>query len=190
MLFRSARHTPRRAQARVNLFSVIFTLSGLCVTMEILAVVEFMRADPTVVVHIAIMSICNAVGQSFIYYTIKTFGPLVFVTITTIRQLISIAVSFVLFSHPISSGQLLGITTVFSTVALSIRRKVVEKRAKEAAEAAEAAAAAVAPAKEPPQLNAIQKVMHGASPPTGSSPTMGMRGLSMGALAATHQGMN
>ena len=43
--------------------------------MEIVSVVEFMRADPSVVVHIGIMSICNAVGQSFIYYTIKTFGP-------------------------------------------------------------------------------------------------------------------
>ena len=117
-------------------------------------------------------------------------GPLVFVTITTIRQLISIAVSFVLFSHPINSGQLLGIALVFSTVALSIRRKVQEKRAKEAADADAAAAAAIAPAKEVPKVNAIQKAIGVTPPMVGSSPTMGMARLSMNTLSQAHGGLN
>jgi hypothetical protein len=33
-----------------------------------------------------ILSICSAAGQLFIYYTIATFGPVVFVIIMTIRQ--------------------------------------------------------------------------------------------------------
>jgi len=33
-----------------------------------------------------ILSICSAVGQLFIYYTIEKFGPVVFIIIMTIRQ--------------------------------------------------------------------------------------------------------
>jgi len=33
-----------------------------------------------------ILSVCSAAGQLFIYYTIATFGPVVFVIIMTIRQ--------------------------------------------------------------------------------------------------------
>jgi hypothetical protein len=33
-----------------------------------------------------VLSVCSAAGQLFIYYTIATFGPVVFVIIMTIRQ--------------------------------------------------------------------------------------------------------
>ena len=35
--------------------------------------------------HIGLMAVCSAVGQLFIFYTIKTYGPLVFATIQTAR---------------------------------------------------------------------------------------------------------
>mmetsp|Transcript_8865 Transcript_8865/g.14849 ORF Transcript_8865/g.14849 Transcript_8865/m.14849 type:complete len:446 (+) Transcript_8865:26-1363(+) len=129
-LFDSGDISPFQMMARVNLFSVIFTFCGLLLTMEIVGVIEFVCKDSRVIMHIATMSICNAVGQSFIYHTIKTFGPLVFVTITTVRQLFSIAISFALFSHPINSGQCLGIALVFVTIAASICRKMRAQRAK------------------------------------------------------------
>lgn len=33
-----------------------------------------------------VLSVCSAAGQLFIYYTIATFGPVVFVIVMTIRQ--------------------------------------------------------------------------------------------------------
>ena len=45
------------------------------------------------------------VGTLFISYTIKTFGSLVFATIMTTRQFLSILLSCLLFAHPLSAGQ-------------------------------------------------------------------------------------
>jgi adenosine 3'-phospho 5'-phosphosulfate transporter B2 len=44
-------------------------------------------------------------GALFISYTIKTFGALIFATIMTTRQFLSILLSCFLFLHPLSFGQ-------------------------------------------------------------------------------------
>jgi adenosine 3'-phospho 5'-phosphosulfate transporter B2 len=41
---------------------------------------------PKFVFDCLVLSVCSAAGQLFIYYTIATFGPVVFVIIMTIRQ--------------------------------------------------------------------------------------------------------
>lgn len=54
------------------------------------------------------LNICGtplAAGSLFISYTIKTFGALIFATIMTTRQLLSILLSCFLFMHPLSLGQ-------------------------------------------------------------------------------------
>ena len=48
--------------------------------------------------------VCGA-GQLFIVHTIRTFGALLFATVMTTRQFLSILVSCVLFAHPLSAGQ-------------------------------------------------------------------------------------
>ncbi len=45
-------------------------------------------------------------GALFISYTIKSFGALIFATIMTTRQFLSILLSCFLFLHPLSFGQL------------------------------------------------------------------------------------
>lgn len=44
-------------------------------------------------------------GALFISYTIKTFGALIFATIMTTRQFVSILLSCILFAHPLTAGQ-------------------------------------------------------------------------------------
>jgi len=44
-------------------------------------------------------------GQLFIVHTIKSFGPLLFAVIMTSRQFVSILLSCIIFSHPLSKGQ-------------------------------------------------------------------------------------
>jgi adenosine 3'-phospho 5'-phosphosulfate transporter B2 len=48
--------------------------------------------------------VCCA-GSLFISFTIKTFGALIFATIMTTRQFLSILLSCFLFLHPLSLGQ-------------------------------------------------------------------------------------
>lgn len=46
-------------------------------------------------------------------HTIKTFGALLFATVMTTRQFISILLSCILFAHPLTGGQWLGTVMVF-----------------------------------------------------------------------------
>merc|ERR1712054_111908 len=96
-----------------NLFSSGFTVLGLVVTLEITEVGKYLYANPGVVPHILIMSVCSAVGQLFIFYTIKHYGPLVFATIQTVRQLLSIVLSILFFGPPVNLMEAAGILLVF-----------------------------------------------------------------------------
>ena len=69
------------------------------------------------------MAVCSAVGQLFIFHTIKRYGPLVFATIQTVRQLLSIVLSILFFGHPINLPEAAGIALVFVTLAYQIYAK-------------------------------------------------------------------
>ncbi|KAL1507571.1 hypothetical protein AB1Y20_007191 [Prymnesium parvum] len=106
-----------------NLFSSGFTALGLLVTLEIVDVVHFLTRNPSVVPHIVTMSVCSAVGQLFIFYTIKHYGPLVFATIQTVRQLLSIVLSIGFFGHEVNFMEAMGVFLVFSALGGQILHK-------------------------------------------------------------------
>ena len=80
------------------------------------------------------LSVAGAVGQMFIFYTIKTFGPVVFTIIMTTRQMFSIVLSTFLFGHPIKPVAVLGATVVFATIFNRIKRQAKAKKAALAAQ--------------------------------------------------------
>ena len=45
----------------------------------------------------------QAVGQLFIFFTIKKFGPIVFTIMMTIRQMLSMVFSCILYGHPMAA---------------------------------------------------------------------------------------
>jgi len=116
-----------------NLFSSGFTALGLVLNLEIISVWSFVEANPAIVAHIGIMAICSAVGQLFIFYTISKYGPLVFATIQTVRQLLSIVLSILFFAHPINAMEMLGIAIVFVALTSQIYQKYQANKAKEQA---------------------------------------------------------
>ncbi len=103
-----------------NLFSSAFTALGLVLTLEGVTVYAFLVANPSCVLHIFTMAICSAVGQLFIFYTIKRYGPLVFATIQTVRQFLSVVLSILFFSHPINLMMGCGIAIVFLSLGAQI----------------------------------------------------------------------
>ena len=80
------------------------------------------------------IAITSATGQLFIFYTIKTFGPVVFTIIMTTRQMFSIVLSTFLFGHPIKPVAVLGATVVFATIFNRIKRQAKAKKAALAAQ--------------------------------------------------------
>ena len=70
----------------MNLFSSLFTFASLLLGNELGYVISFMVSSPEILRHISLMAACSAVGQLFIFHTIKMFGPLVFATIQTVPR--------------------------------------------------------------------------------------------------------
>ena len=52
---------------------------------------------------IASFAACSAVGQSFIFYTISNFEPLVCTTVTTTRKIFSVLLSIFINNHKLDA---------------------------------------------------------------------------------------
>mmetsp|Transcript_26555 Transcript_26555/g.26802 ORF Transcript_26555/g.26802 Transcript_26555/m.26802 type:complete len:344 (-) Transcript_26555:206-1237(-) len=107
----------------VNIWSMLMTGFTLIQSGVALGTFAIVFNDSTLLMHMIVLSISSAVGQLFIYYTIKEFGAVVFTIIMTTRQMISLVVSCVLFSHPLSPMSWIGSVLVFIIVFNRIRRK-------------------------------------------------------------------
>ena len=87
--------------AGVNAFSCAFTLSILLIYGGLPQSLQFASAHPDFIRDALVMSAFSACGQLFIFHTIAVFGPVAFASIMTLRQLLSLVLSLVVFGHPI-----------------------------------------------------------------------------------------
>ncbi len=69
----------------------------------------FCAANPVILHKILKFAVCSAVGQSFIFYTISNFDPLVCTTVTTTRKVFSVLLSIFLNGHAMSAQGWAGI---------------------------------------------------------------------------------
>ena len=69
---------------------------------EIQTGMAYCAANPEILNKIVKFAICSAVGQSFIFYTIANFDPLVLSTVTTTRKIFSVLLSIFLKGHSLS----------------------------------------------------------------------------------------
>jgi len=129
LVFKTYKVTPYQMMFGVNAFSASFTFISLIINAELLYCFGFIAQHPSCVVHIVMLSLCGATGQLFIFYTIKRFGPLVFTIIMTTRQLISIALSCIIYSHPIAAQGYVGAAIVFGALIYKIKRKFDKSKA-------------------------------------------------------------
>ncbi|PKY45297.1 UAA transporter [Rhizophagus irregularis] len=103
----------------MNLFSGAFTFSYLLLNYpELNNAIEFCGKYPEVIKDILLFSLCGAVGQCFIFFTLQNFGSLVVVTITVTRKLFTMLISIFWFDHHLSIGQWFAVALVFSGIGL------------------------------------------------------------------------
>ncbi|PSS18634.1 hypothetical protein M430DRAFT_102481 [Amorphotheca resinae ATCC 22711] len=81
------------------------------------AAVGFLRRHPSVWYDVLGFSLCGAVGQVFIFYTLSTFSSLLLVTITVTRKMLTMILSVLWFGHRLGGKQWLGVALVFGGVA-------------------------------------------------------------------------
>jgi adenosine 3'-phospho 5'-phosphosulfate transporter B2 len=115
-LFKGYNMTTYNQILYTTLFSSIFSLFALFSSGQLPLAFTFVEDHPEALWQIMTLSASATIGALFISYTIKTYGSLVFATIMTTRQFLSILLSCVLFAHPLSGGQWLGTLMVFLTL--------------------------------------------------------------------------
>jgi len=115
--------SPLQMMLNMNAFSAVFSFITLVHKEELYVSLYFVYEHPHMIIHLIIFCICSTVGQLFIFYTIKTFGAVVFSIIMTIRILFSTILSCLVYSHNITELGLLGIAIVFGAVSYRIKMK-------------------------------------------------------------------
>ena len=93
-----------------NLFMCLTACVIAAALGEIQSGAAFLIANPEIMSKIIKFAICSAVGQSFIFYTIANFDPLVLSTVTTTRKIFSVLLSIFLKGHSLSVMGWSGIT--------------------------------------------------------------------------------
>ncbi|KAL8729706.1 MAG: hypothetical protein Q9166_004534 [cf. Caloplaca sp. 2 TL-2023] len=117
----------------------IFSLLNIPATStnELSSALTFIRTHPSVGKDIFLFSVCGAVGQIFIYYTLAHFSSLLLVTVTVTRKMLTMMLSVLWFGHRLSGMQWVGVGLVFGGVGaegwIQRREKAAKERAKKRA---------------------------------------------------------
>ena len=98
-----------------------FSAAGACAWMTLWdasmgAAIGFVRRHPAAFADCVALSLASTCGQLCILYTIREFGALLFATIMTTRQFLSILLSCLIFMHPLTWQQWLGTALVFASL--------------------------------------------------------------------------
>merc|ERR1719384_2842494 len=90
---------------------------------EIGSGLAFCASNPEIFNKIVKFAICSAVGQSFIFYTIANFDPLVLSTVTTTRKIFSVLLSIFTKGHSLSTTGWSGIVMACSGIVSELQLK-------------------------------------------------------------------
>ena len=94
----------------------------LVATSELTLSLRFIADNPAALWDNVLISVTSAVGQLFIYFTIRKFGPVVFTIIMTTRQVFSMVLSTVSFGHSLGASGAVGAIVVFGALFHRIKR--------------------------------------------------------------------
>ena len=128
-IYKSYNLTQFQMMLGVNVWSMLFTGVTLARSGEGMSSFAFIMTDSKALAHMTILSITSATGQLFIYYTIKEFGPVVFTIMMTTRQIFSLFLSCILFSHPLQLAGWAGAAVVFFIIFNKIKRGTSKSKA-------------------------------------------------------------
>lgn len=123
-----ARHNPSTHQL---MFWQNLVACAICACMSAVtegaAAPAFVARHPAVVRDIAAFAVMSALGQNFIFYTVRNFSALAVTTITTTRKMFTILLSIVLFNHRMVARQWVGLVLVFLAIAWNTLAKSRER---------------------------------------------------------------
>ncbi|KAF8983545.1 UDP-galactose transporter [Entomortierella lignicola] len=134
-IFHAYKVTGQQMMCLMNVFMSAFMTIWLLNpwNLELSSALEFCKTHPAIINDIVMFSICGALGQCFIFYTLEQYGSLSLVTVTVTRKLFTILLSVVAYGHKLNHKQWLMVAVVFSGIGLEAYVKRAEKLEKMAA---------------------------------------------------------
>lgn len=112
-----------------NIWAVAYTGVGALVTGQAFSGLWFCMENPAILQSVFFFSICSALGQNFIYFTIQQFSALTCTTITTTRKFFTILFSVVWYGHHLSGMSWVGVILVFVGIGWELSSKYHKYRA-------------------------------------------------------------
>lgn len=109
----------------MNTFSALFSFITLINQEELDGTVDYITKHPMMFFHLVLFILCSVVGQLFIFYTVKAFGPVVFSIIMAMRILCSTLLSCFIYEHGVSEMGIVGILITFGALSYRIQQKTV-----------------------------------------------------------------
>mmetsp|Transcript_20395 Transcript_20395/g.31485 ORF Transcript_20395/g.31485 Transcript_20395/m.31485 type:complete len:420 (+) Transcript_20395:87-1346(+) len=85
---------------------------------------KFCVANPVVLELVMKFSACSAIGQSFIFYTVAHFDPLVCSTVTTTRKIFSVLLSIFFKGHALSGQGWTGVMVAIAGILGEVQDKI------------------------------------------------------------------
>ncbi|KAF9438224.1 UDP-galactose transporter [Entomortierella beljakovae] len=134
-IFHAFKVTGQQMMCLMNTFMSIFMALWLLnpLNPELSNAIAFCQTHPAIIKDIVMFSICGAVGQCFIFYTLEQYGSLSLVTVTVTRKLFTILLSVFAYDHKLNYEQWLMVAVVFMGIGLEAyvkRSEKLEKMAK------------------------------------------------------------
>ena len=107
-----------------NLFMMLFALLVSIALGEFTEGISYCSSNPEVFSLIWKFSLCSAIGQSFIFYTVARFDPLVCSTVTTTRKIFSVLLSILFKGHSIPPQGWMGLALAVGGILSEVAHKV------------------------------------------------------------------
>lgn len=113
-----------------NLYMMMTAMVVSIILGDLFSGIAYCTLNPDIFTLIIKFSCCSALGQSFIFYTVAHFDPLVCSTVTTTRKIFSVLLSIFTKGHHLSGQGWLGITIAASGILSEVQSKCYSKQKK------------------------------------------------------------
>lgn len=104
----------------INLWSIPTTV----IVMVCVGDFSIFEMTTTQLTNLSMLGVAGSFGQVFIFYTLSNFGALVVAMLTTVRKVITITLSVILFGHVFTMPQVAGVSIAFGGLGMSIRNRM------------------------------------------------------------------
>ncbi|GIL63718.1 hypothetical protein Vafri_17744 [Volvox africanus] len=131
---RHRKNSPIHMMCWMNFWTALYYGLYMLASGSGVELVSFCARHPDALVDIILFCLCGAVGQLFIFFTIKTFGALVNTLVCTTRKFFNILLSVLWNGNPLLLNQWVGVAMVFTGLVVQGLMKSKSKHSKRKAE--------------------------------------------------------